>query len=107
MATRSIAAGEPLARAKGATPVFRLTSNGPSMRIFSKLVMPKLRAAPAAGAESRQAAAAAMRKVRIRPPSYSMVKAALRAADAARSRLADAALGASGDIDIARAHDAD
>src|SRR3954447_4877329 len=36
-----------------------------------------------------------------------MVKDALRAADVARSGLADAALGPAGDVDVARAHDAD
>src|SRR5437764_627352 len=104
---RSSAACEaPVARAYGATPVARLTLNGPSTRIRVKLVMPKLRVAPFAGAANAMRAAA-MRKVRIRPPSYANFKAGLRAVDVARARAADAALGAAGKVDVARAHEAD
>src|SRR5438270_7912992 len=108
MATRSIAVSDPDALANGATPVVRRTLNGPSIRTFSKPVMPKLRvAAPAGAANGSASAAAERRKVRMSAPSYSMFKAPLRAADVSGSGLADVALGAARHVDIAGAHDAD
>src|SRR3954451_2993682 len=106
MATRSMAASDPDTLANGATPVVRRTLNGPSIRTFSKPVMPKLRVAAPAGVAKLVARTAAMRKVRMAAPSYSMIKVVLRAADVARSGLADVALGAAGHVDVARAHDA-
>src|SRR3982750_2577922 len=70
--------------------------------------MPKLRVAPAAGAAIRPAAAdTAKRKVRIRSPSATMVKAALRATGVSGPHLGNVALGAAAALDVARAHDAD
>src|SRR3954466_13592559 len=77
-ATRSSAAADPVARAKGATPVVRTTLNGPSTRTLSKLVMPKLRVAAPAGGVTAASARAAERKVRMTAPSSIMVKTGLR-----------------------------
>src|SRR5438067_4955297 len=108
MATRSSAASDPDALANGATPVVRRTLNGPSIRTFSKPVMPKLRvAAPAGAANASANAAAERRKVRMSAPSYSMFKVPLRAADVSGPGLADVALGAAGHVDISGTHDAD
>src|SRR3954447_18215702 len=97
-----MARSDPDALAKGATPVVRRTLNGPSIRTFSKPVMPKLRvAAPAGGARLRARMAAERRKVRISAPSYSMIKVALRASDVAGPGLADVALGAARHVDVA------
>src|SRR5215468_1633904 len=92
IATRSIASGVPVARAKGATPVVTATLNGPSTLIFSKPVTPKLRVAAAAGETTADEAATTMRKVRMPRPSYNMVTPALRAANFAGTGLAHGAL---------------
>src|SRR3954469_23500534 len=109
IATRSSAWGDPVARANGATPVARLTRNGPSTRILVNPVIPKLRvAAPAGELAAAMVAIEAMRMVlRMCAPSYLRVKHALRAVDIARSGLAHFALGAAGHIDVARPHDGD
>src|SRR3954464_6605347 len=58
IAMRGSAPCGPLAWAKGATPVVSRTLYGPSTRIFSKLVTPKLRvAALAGGAEAARGGA--------------------------------------------------
>src|SRR4051812_47884886 len=76
-----------------------------------KPVIPKLRVAAWLGALGASASASASRnaerRVRMRPPSQHMVKAALRAANVARAHLAHRAFRAAGDLDIARTHDAD
>src|SRR5688500_4807751 len=70
MVTESSAAGEPpLAVANGATPVASLTLNGPSTRIRSKPLTPKLRVAASAGA-------AAARKMRAGRPRGRKVRMA-------------------------------
>src|SRR5947209_6455981 len=106
IASRSRAVCDPLARANGATPVASVTVNGPSTRIFAKLVTPKLRVAASAGAASKRTETA-VRKVRIAAPSTVMVKTALRAANVAGAGLADVALGAAADLHVSGAHDAD
>src|SRR4051794_2681137 len=88
---RSSAGPDPVARAKGAMPVARMTLNGPSTRILVKPVIPKLRVAAPAGAANAMIEAA-IRKVRMGPPSYGKFKAALRAADHEQRTLPDPAL---------------
>src|SRR3954452_9701943 len=83
------------------------TLYGPSIRTLSKLVIPKFRLAAPAGAASDSVAAAAVRKVRIGPPSTFMVKGALRTADVAGSRLGHRALCSAGHVDVARSHNVD
>src|SRR5689334_14604004 len=68
--------------------------------------MPKLRVAAPAGTAAA-ISAVARRKVRMHAPSTLMVNATLRAADVARSGLADRTLRPAGHLDVARAHDAD
>src|SRR3990170_955631 len=67
MVTESSAAGEPpLAVANGATPVASLTLNGPSTRMRSKPLTPKLRLAASAGAaRAKPVRATNGRKVRM------------------------------------------
>src|SRR5690349_1145907 len=77
------------------------------MRTLSKLVMPKLRVAALTGKARPSVAIAAIMKVRIRTPSYFMVKAGLRAVDVARPGLGHGALGAAAQVDVAGSDDVD
>src|ERR1041384_7739227 len=99
--TASSAVCDPVAVANGATPGVPVTRYGPSPRIRSKPLTPKLRVAAADGAETASASKG-RRQMRMRLPSPNRVKRDLRAADVARARLADLALGAAAELDVAR-----
>src|SRR5881628_2103389 len=108
IATRSSASGVPVARANGATPVARLTRNGPSTRTFVKLVIPKLRvAAPAGELKAAETTKAKRMALRMCGPSYTRIKPGLRAANIPRAGLGHVALRAAGHFDVAGSHNAD